>query len=55
MRDFKELNQQVNEAKRMLNSFIQKLIAQVEKLRCDNSIQLTVIAGVMSVRPGTDY
>ncbi|WDN87089.1 hypothetical protein BuS5_00057 [Desulfosarcina sp. BuS5] len=30
MRDFKELNQQVNEVKRMLNSFIQKLTAQVE-------------------------
>ncbi len=25
MRDFRELNQQVNEVKRMLNSFIQKL------------------------------
>ena len=32
MRDFRELNQQVNEVKRMLNSFIQKLTAQVEKL-----------------------
>jgi hypothetical protein len=31
MRDFRELNQQVNEVKRMLNSFIQKLTAQVEK------------------------
>jgi len=27
MRDFRELNQQVNEVKRMLNSFIQKLTA----------------------------
>jgi hypothetical protein len=27
MRDFRELNQQVNEVKRMLNSFIQKLNA----------------------------
>ncbi len=27
MRDFRELNQQVNEVKRMLNSFIQKLMA----------------------------
>jgi len=26
-RDFRELNQQVNEVKRMLNSFIQKLTA----------------------------
>jgi len=31
MRDFRELNQQVNEVKRMLNSFIQKLTAQVAK------------------------
>ena len=30
MRDFRELNQQVNEVKRMLNSFIQKLTARVE-------------------------
>jgi len=30
MKDFRELNQQVNEVKRMLNSFIQKLTAQVE-------------------------
>ncbi len=30
MRDFRELNQQVNEVKRMLNSFIQKLTAQLE-------------------------
>ncbi|MBW1745210.1 MAG: four helix bundle protein [Deltaproteobacteria bacterium] len=29
---YRELNQQVNEVKRMLNSFIQKLTAQVEKL-----------------------
>ena len=29
MRDFRELNQQINEIKRMLNSFIQKLTAQV--------------------------
>jgi hypothetical protein len=28
MRDFGELNQQVNEVKRMLNSFIQKLTAK---------------------------
>jgi len=27
MRDFRELNQQINEVKRILNSFIQKLIA----------------------------
>ncbi len=27
MRNFRELNQQVNEVKRMLNSFIQKLTA----------------------------
>jgi len=33
MRNFRELNQQVNEAKRMLNSFIQKLTAQVEILQ----------------------
>ena len=26
MRDFRELNQQINEVKRILNSFIQKLI-----------------------------
>ena len=32
MRDFRELNQQINEIKRMLNSFIQKLTAQVELL-----------------------
>ena len=29
MRDFRELNQQVNEIKSMLDSFIQKLTAQV--------------------------
>ncbi|RLC22971.1 MAG: hypothetical protein DRH21_07660 [Deltaproteobacteria bacterium] len=29
---YRELNQQVNEVKRMLNSFIQKLTAQVERL-----------------------
>ena len=29
---YRELNQQVNEVKRMLNSFIQKLIAQVENV-----------------------
>jgi len=29
---YRELNQQVNEVKRMLNSFIRKLTAQVEKL-----------------------
>jgi hypothetical protein len=29
MRDFRELNQQVNEVKRKLNSFIHKLTAQV--------------------------
>jgi prefoldin subunit 5 len=33
MRDFGELNQQVNEVKRMLNRFIQKLTAQVEMLQ----------------------
>jgi len=27
MKEFKELNQQINEVKRILNSFIQKLIA----------------------------
>ncbi len=32
MRDFRKLNQQVNEVKRMLNRFIQKLTAQVEKV-----------------------
>ena len=30
MRDFRELNQQLNEVKGILNSFIQKLTAQVE-------------------------
>jgi hypothetical protein len=32
MKDFRKLNQQVNKVKRILNSFIQKLTAQVEKL-----------------------
>jgi len=29
MRDFRELNQQINEVKKILNSFIQKLIPPI--------------------------
>jgi hypothetical protein len=39
MRDFRELNQEVNEVKRMLNSFIQKLTAQVENCRQHEGVQ----------------
>ena len=43
MRDFRELNQQINEIKRMLNSFIQKLTANRtgRKILSRNIILLT--------------
>jgi hypothetical protein len=43
MRDFRELNQQVSEVKRVLNSFIQKLTAQVEK--CHRLLHQRIIFG----------
>jgi hypothetical protein len=50
MRDFRELNQQINEVKRMLNSFIQKLTAQVEKFYRRINHNLSLISGGCCVR-----
>ena len=50
MRYFRELNQQINEVKRMLNNFIQKLTAQVEILKVVFIMKVSSIMLVDQIR-----